>query len=565
MDSPDKSKAQLLEELAASRREIAALRRRFATASQDRERFTGFFSTISEYCYMVSPEGLIIDANRAALEALNYEHDELVGKPLALIYAPESKEEMKSAFATWKRTGIVRDTELVIQTREGKRLTVILNVTAVHDQDGSLLHSISVQHDITERRRREDDQRRMDTVIQQTQRLEGLGVLAGGIAHDFNNILMGIMGHAELALVNLSPLSPAREDLAKIMVASKRAAELCGQMLAYAGKGRIEQQDIFLGDLIEETLHMLETCISKKAILNLNLAKELPGMHGDPSQIRQILMNLVVNASEAIGERSGVITISTGAMESSNEHLPGGHIIVLGEPGTYVYVEVSDTGCGMDKKTVERIFDPFFTTKFTGRGLGLSAIMGIVTAHKGAFRVYSEVGKGTAFKVLFPMIEVAEERHPDGVVGGAWRGAGTVMLVDDEETVRTVSSKQLRQLGLEVLTADDGRQAVEIYRERRADIALVLLDLTMPHMNGEEAYRELRRINPDVRVILASGYSENDIEARFAGKGMAGCLQKPYTLIALRSLLSRLLPAAKPLGVSEGDADHNKAIDSDKE
>jgi len=297
-----------------------------------------------------------------------------------------------------------------------------------------------------------------------------------------------------------------------------------------------------LGVLVEETLHMLKTSISKKAILNLNLEKSFPSMFGDPAQIRQILMNLVINASDAIGERSGVITISTGAVDCSEQYLAGSYIVPPGKPATYVYIEVSDTGCGMDKATLSRIFEPFFTTKFTGRGLGMSAVMGIVKAHQGALRVYSELGKGTTFKVMFPANEIIEDREPEAGRIDAWQGTGTVLLVDDEESIRAISSKQLQRLGLEVLTAADGRKAVELFRERRSQIDLVLLDLTMPHMNGEEAYRELRQIDPDVRVILASGYSEHDIAAQFAGKGLAGCLQKPYTLMNLRSLLSKLLP-----------------------
>ena len=430
---------------------------------------------------------------------------------------------------------------------------------------GALLGFVHVVNNITERRKIENERREFETRLHQVQRLESLGVLAGGIAHDFNNILMAIMGRADLARDELSPLSPARDSLAEIVLASKRAADLCGQMLAYAGKGRVERRNMSLGDLVEETLHMLRTCISKKAILNLNLEKALPCMHGDPAQLRQILMNLVINASDAIGERSGVITISTGAMDCSEQYLARDCIVAPGKPGTYVYIEVSDTGCGMDKKTVERIFEPFFTTKFTGRGLGMSAVMGIVTAHEGALRVYSEPGKGSTFKVMFPSIEVAEEREPEGDVSGAWCGSGTILLVDDEESIRAISSKQLRRLGLEVLTAEDGRQAVDVYRERRADIDLVLLDLTMPHMNGEEAYRELRQIDPDVRVILASGYSENDIVSRFAGKGLAGCLQKPYTLTKLRSLLSTLLPKAEPAANPEERTCPNKAMDGDEE
>ncbi len=434
----------------------------------------------------------------------------------------------------------------------------------VTDVTGALRGFVHLVSDITERKKLEAERREFDSGLQQTQRLESLGVLAGGIAHDFNNILMAIMGNAELALHELSPLSPGRERCAEIVHACKRAAELCGQMLAYAGKGRIERCSISLGELVEETLHLLKTCVSKKAILHPNLEDELLCMHGDPSQIRQILMNLVINASDAIGERSGVITISTGAMECSDHYLANGYIVAPGKPGTYVYIEVSDTGSGMDKKTLGRIFDPFFTTKFTGRGLGLSAVMGIVNAHGGALRVYSEPGRGSAFKVMFPAIDAPVARKPEDGECGEWRGRGTVLLVDDEETIRAVSSKLLRRLGLEVLTAEDGRQAVALYRTRRAEIALVLMDLTMPHMNGEEAYRALRQIAPDVRVIMASGYGENDIAARFAGKGLVGCLQKPYTLTKLRALLSTLLPKAEPAENPERRCP-DKAVDADEE
>jgi len=311
---------------------------------------------------------------------------------------------------------------------------------------------------------------------------------------------MSIMGHAELALDEIPPLSPACENLSKVIENSQRAAELCGEMLAYAGKGKIEQTSMSLLYLIEETLNMLQTCISKKAILNLNLDKELPYMHGDPAQIRQILMNLVINASDAIGDHDGTITITTGSMECSEKHLENDYIVASSKPGTYIYIEVSDTGCGMNKKTIDRIFDPFFTTKFAGRGLGLSALMGIVNSHEAALKVCSEPGKGTTFKVLFPAIAVPEQKESEALDNQSWQGNGTVLLVDDEETVRTICSQLLVRLGLDVLIAEDGQQAVDLYRERKADIDIVMLDLTMPHMDGEESYREMRKINPDVRV-----------------------------------------------------------------
>jgi PAS domain S-box-containing protein len=427
----------------------------------------------------------------------------------------------------------------------------------VYDGQGNLERIVDISVDITERKRLEQERRTMELRLQEAQRLESLGVLAGGIAHDFNNILMAIMGHADLALDELPPLAPARENLAEITAASKRAAELCGQMLAYAGKGRTEPRPLSLRELVEETLHMLRTGVSKKCMLSVNLEKDLPSVYGDPYQLRQVLINLVTNASEAIGDRGGTITIAAGTVDCTEAYFSQCYAAGTRTPGTYAFLEVTDTGCGIDPRDIQRIFEPFFTTKFAGRGLGLPVVLGIVRAHNGALRVRSEQGKGSTFTVILPVARGSEDTtRPDNGTT-KWQGEGTILLVDDEEGVRTVCAKLLRRLGLRVLTASDGRQAVEVYRRQQAGIAAVLMDLTMPRMNGEEARWELRKINPDVRVILASGYSENEIASRFAGKGLAGHLQKPYSLAKLRSLLSGLLPEAESQKSGEREESDN--------
>jgi CheY-like chemotaxis protein len=404
---------------------------------------------------------------------------------------------------------------------------------------------IGTIQDITELKGAQEEKRNLERQVQQAQKLESLGVLAGGIAHDFNNILMAVLGHAELALDGISPMSPGRGNLTEITIAARRAADLCRQMLAYAGKSSFELERVALRDLIEEMAHLLKTTISKKAILNLNLEKGLPPIQADPSQIRQIVMNLIINASEAIGDRSGVITVSVGATRCDEEYLQKTELREDLAPGLYVHIEVADTGSGMDAKTRSRIFEPFFSTKFTGRGLGLAAVLGIVRAHKGALKVYSEPGKGTTFKILFPALADGEDAaQPLDVSPLAdWRGTGTVLLVDDEETLIALGARMLEHLGLRVLTAADGLQAVDLYRERGKEIDLVLMDLTMPHMDGAQAFGELRRLNPDVPVVLASGYSHEDVRSRFAGKSLDGVLQKPYTLSKLREALAGLLPA----------------------
>jgi PAS domain S-box-containing protein len=384
---------------------------------------------------------------------------------------------------------------------------------------------------ITERKRSEEDRKVLEAQIHHAQKLESLGVLAGGIAHDFNNLLMGVLGNASLALMELSPESPARESVAQIETAALRAAELAKQMLAYSGKGKFVIQRINLSKIVEEMSHLLEVSTSKKAILRYNFAANLPAIEADPTQLRQVIMNLITNASDAIGERSGIITVGTGVLEADRGYLSETYLDDDLPPGDYVFVEVSDTGCGMDEETRFKIFDPFFTTKFTGRGLGLAAVLGIVRGHRGAIKVYSQSEKGSTFKVLFPCseqpVEDLEGGSKDSI--GSWQGTGTILVVDDEETVRTVSKRMLEAHGFSVLTACDGSEGVDLFKARRHEINAVLLDMTMPHMDGEEAFRELRRIDPEVRVILTSGYNEQEATNRFSGKGLAGFVQKPYT------------------------------------
>ncbi len=412
-------------------------------------------------------------------------------------------------------------------------------------------HCIGVAIDITDRKQGEEAKLNFERQVQHAQKLESLGVLAGGIAHDFNNLLMAILGNADLAMNELPPSSPVHRNLAEIEKASKRAADLAKQMLAYSGKGQFVIDQIDLGRLVEEMVHLLQVSISKKAELKFNFAPNLPCIDGDATQIRQVIMNLITNASESLGDDNGVITLSTDVIFCDDAYLSGinGSVRIGSEEplpeGRYVFLEVSDTGCGMDNSTVERIFDPFFTTKFTGRGLGMSATLGIIRGHRGAIKVYSEPDKGTTFKILFPVSEstIDSSRSPiNSETSPSTLGMhGTVLVADDDETVCSISRQMLEKLGFDVITASNGMEAVGCYREHQEDILCILLDLTMPHMNGEEAFREIFHINRNARVILCSGYNEQDATERFSGKGLAGFLQKPYTLAALREKLHKIL------------------------
>jgi nitrogen-specific signal transduction histidine kinase len=402
---------------------------------------------------------------------------------------------------------------------------------------------IGAMRNITDRIRAEEEHLQLERQLQHSQKLESLGVLAGGIAHDFNNILTSVLGNAEMALIDLSPSAPARENLLEITASSRRAADLCRQMLAYSGRGQFVIEAIDLGAFIEDLLGLLKSTISKKAVLSLNLEKNLPLLEGDPSQLSQVIVNLVSNASEALGEREGTIAISTGALECSREYLRATYLKPDLTPGLYLTLEVSDTGHGMDAATQERIFEPFFTTKFTGRGLGLAAVLGIVRGHKGALDIHSEPGEGTTFKILLPASEADTSllARKNGATKNDWQGEGTILLVDDEEAIRTLGRRMLASLGFTVLTAADGREALAVYAAHRHEIKLVLLDLTMPRMDGEEAFRELRLMDPEARVVMSSGYTESDIAPRFANQGLMGFVQKPYTLAQLEEHLRAAL------------------------
>ena len=422
----------------------------------------------------------------------------------------------------------IRTANIDLERRVGERTA---ELAAANVELGKALESI-----------RENEAR-----YQQTQRLQSLGVLAGGIAHDFNNILTAILGNSELAERNIPAGSSAHRNLAEIGKATQRGADLCRQMLAYAGKGRFQVTPLDLSEVILEMREMLQMAVSKKATLRFDLASGLPAVEADVAQIRQVVMNLVINASEAIGDANGLITTVTNALDCDRAYLDaawGGEQL---PEGRYVYLEISDTGSGMDEATRARIFEPFFTTKFTGRGLGLSAVNGIMRGHKGAIRVYSEPGRGTTFKLLFPASANAPRRL--GAATGEcdeYEGSGTVLVVDDEESVRNTARGMLEQLGFCVLTAANGAEALETYRAHRDGIVCVLLDLTMPKMDGKETFQQIRLINPAAIVLLSSGYNEQLAIQQFVGSGLAGFIQKPYQLSVLELKMRQVLGSSDP-------------------
>jgi PAS domain S-box-containing protein len=540
-----------VKEIVGVGRDITHRKKAEAALRESEARYKALFENAPLGIFTSTPEGRFSAVNQALADMLGYSSPAEVVEKVANIAEdiyvhPERRDEIIEII---KNSPGVATFENEYFRRDQSEFIANLNVVVLQSENaGARPYLLGMVEDITERKRGEKERLALERKIQETQKLESLGVLAGGIAHDFNNILMAVLGNADLALDRLPPMSPARENLREIEHASRRAADLCSQMLAYSGKGKFVIEAIDLSALASEMSHLLEASISKKAVLRLELAESIPAVRGDTTQIRQVVMNLVINASEAIGERSGIIAVSTGVRDCDREFLNTTLLKDEVAPGAYVFLTVSDDGCGMTPETRRRVFEPFFTTKFTGRGLGMSAVLGIVRGHKGTLQLRTRQGEGTTFTLLFPPLA---ETAPASVASRpaattARRLSGCVLLVDDEETIRALGRQMLERIGFEVIAASDGADALMIYETFGHRIDLVLLDLTMPNMDGEEALEALLRMDPNVPVVLSSGYSEHEISARFSGRGLAGFLQKPYTLSKLRERLGQVLARERP-------------------
>jgi len=494
-------------------------------------------------------DGIIQYVNPAFERISGYADAEVQGKNLDFVESSEQQAQVRERM--WQQ---LRDAQpwsgmLVNQRKNGERYEVAQTISPIIDMEGSITGYAVVQRDIT-------FERQLQAKMEHSDRLESLGVLAGGIAHDFNNLLTAIMGNASIAMMKLQQ-QPAEntegrasipEHLQRIEGSCKSAADLCKQMLAYSGKGKFEVKPTNLSSVVNEMSKLMAVSISKNTEINFNLAEKLPAIEADAAQLQQVIMNLLTNASESIDkENKGLISISTGVIQASKAILERS-LTNAGLPeGQYVYLRVNDNGCGMDAATRKKIFDPFFTTKFTGRGLGMSAMLGIVRGHSGALTLESQPGKGSSFTVMLPCMrddtQPAKESAISVIDTGAWCTSGSVLVIDDDVAIRETASMMLSAKGFSVLTAEDGQHGLEIFRQHKDQIVAVLLDMTMPNMNGEECFRELQRIRPDVKVLLSSGYTEDDATNRFTGMGLAGFVQKPYAAKHLHHSLRQALEA----------------------
>lgn len=422
------------------------------------------------------------------------------------------------------------------------------------DEPGRIARAVNklaeaVQQRSAENTRLQEEHLELERQMLHAQKLESMGVMAGGIAHDYNNLLQSILGNIELALLKLPTDSASKKYITNAMNSGKHAAHLTSMMLTYVGKGFIVKKELNLNELIRENVEMLKMAATTAVSVELNLLENLPLIMADEAHIQQLVMNLIINAAESIEEQPGNVMLSTGIRSCDKTCLDGSLLEEKPEPGLFVFFEVSDNGCGMNEDTLKRLFDPFFTTKFAGRGLGMSAVMGIIKMHAGAMFVESKPGKGTTFNVLFPITVASLPVTNDKVVSDKTEPSvipdtslsGLALVVDDEKSVLKICSKMVSICGLEVITARDGIEAVAGFIEHANDIAVVLMDLTMPNMDGIAAMNEIHRIRPDAKIIISSGFNEDELGDRFTGQTPSGFIRKPYSMSVLEAELRRVL------------------------
>ena len=477
----------------------------------------------------------ILEVNDAAIRHYGYSRDQFLGMTIADLHPPEEIPTLRDNVAH-VTSGVDEAGHWRHRKKDGSLIEV--DITSHTLTLNGRLAEVVLVTDVTERRRTEEALRR-------AQKMESLGLLAGGIAHDFNNLLVAMLGQTSLAQAKLAPQHEARPHIEKAINAAQRAATLTRQLLAYSGKTQFDWHPFNLNTLIQENLHLFEVTVPKTVELRSQLSPALPLIEGDQGQVQQVIMNLIINAAEAIGERPGWVMVRTKVSDLTDADLAAWRI---GEenltPGRYVMLEVEDNGSGMEPETLSKIFDPFFTTKFTGRGLGLAAVLGIVRGHKGGLQVKSTQQVGTQFQIVFPVgaVAVTTAELPKPLQELALiRHA--VLVIDDEAPVRDAVTDILALEDIPVMIAPDGQTGIDLYRQHQAEVRLVILDLSMPGLSGEETLRELRKINAQVPVLLSSGYSQDEVTQRFAGQAELGFIQKPYEIDRLIDEVKRRLVA----------------------
>jgi two-component system, cell cycle sensor histidine kinase and response regulator CckA len=515
----------------------AALRAQEATLARERAFLDAVLESLDEGVAVSDTQGQLQFTNQALERMTSYLRGGPVPPGLAALLAEGQQEppEGLAQPAIPARPGMQNELRELVSLDGERRQLLVSQQWRIRNDQPLLVTSI---RDVTAQREAEARQRGFEQKLQEAQRLEMLGVLAGGIAHDFNNLLAVILGNADLVLDEMPPDAPAQASLRQIVNAARQGAELSRQMLTYAGRGQLFVERIDLNEVIQNDRLLLDASIKKGARLRLDLAPQLPPIMADLSQIRQVVINLIVNASEALSGEEGTITVTTecvtrDAEASAGEDLPA---------GTYVQLSVHDSGIGIDPAVLNRIFDPFFSTRFTGRGLGLAVVRSIVERHQGRIWATSRAGEGTTFTVLLPATPAAAEPEAPQ----HWHRGKLVLVVDDDVRVQSTAAAMLRRLGFTPILARTGAAALAEVRARGDDLAVVLLDLAITGIHGKAGLKAIRQIAPDLPVVVMSAYSMTDAAQQGVGHGAAGFLQKPFTLRSLRAHLYALGPDKRP-------------------
>lgn len=497
---------------------------------------TGILTLLSEIPSIATigtdHKGRITFWSAACTAMYGYAPDQVIGRQLDSILKTENRPDQAAGPTPLIVPSAAESqpaSERIVETADGARVPVFSSqITLLNGRGESEHYRIDI--DLTELRRLERERRSLDARIQDSQRLESLGLMAGGVAHDFNNMLQAIIGNTDLAMMDLAGDGEARRRLRDVLKTSEQAQELCQQMLAFSGRGKFVVRDIDISETIRETTPLLQVSLKQSARLHLDLSDELPPVKADSSQIRQLIVNLVANASDALPEDGGDVRVTTYPEILSRPSLRRLDLAESLVPGLYVCFEVSDNGTGMDQLTRKQIFDPFFTTKFTGRGLGLAAALGIVRGHSGAIAVESDVGKGSRFRIWLPA-SASANRAADGKPSHTVEVKTkrlTILVADDEPAVLSSVERILRAADYRVLTATGGASALEIIRTHGQSINLAIIDLTMPTMDGIEVIKELREFDQRLPVILTSGFTEDEMTSHFTLTGPTQFIQKPF-------------------------------------
>jgi two-component system, cell cycle sensor histidine kinase and response regulator CckA len=526
--------------------ELQRMAARLRDLERDLEHSRLLLSGVPEAIVIAGADGRVTYWNDAATALFGWSTAEMLGRRLEERF-PEPTRAGMSDILQSVREGRDFVGECEDFRKDGTRIWIDTRIRGVTDSHGKVVAIVEIARDVTTRKRAEHERQTLEARLLQVKKLESLGVLAGGVAHDFNNLLTSILGNTDLAIAHLPTASPARTHLKHIEYAAQRAADLTRQMLNYSGRGQFVIRPVCLGEVVRARLGFIRSALPPRMALETALAESLPAIDGDPDQLAQLLMNVIANAIEAIGDAPGTIHVRSGRVSMGRADLAGMYLDEHLPEGDYAYVEIADTGTGMPPEIQARMFEPFFTTKFTGRGLGLAAVLGILRGHRGAVRVTSEPGRGTTMRLLFPASGQWNAAAPDPSAApptparATTAPHGAILVIDDEETVRSVARMILERAGFSVVTAASGAEGIARFREAGGRFSAVLLDMRLPIVTSQQVCDELARIRPDVRIILSSGVLEDEAVEGFDRQRIAGYLQKPYRFDELVACVRRVV------------------------